>query len=592
MNHTQNSRLLGIFLFLVLICSVGIHINAQNLPSKLRSPIDIPILLSGNFGELRSNHFHSGIDFKTQGVVGKPIYAVNDGYISRISVSPYGYGYALYINHPDSLTTVYGHLLQFNDSIAAYVKSQQYAFENFAVDLKLQPNQFPVKKGEQIARSGNSGSSGGPHLHFEVRYTPTEEVVDPIFYYLNQIKDSSAPRIQSIKIYPIPGKGTVNGSANPIIIPIHKNENGTLSMNKTLDVWGEIGFAIKASDYMDQTNNIYGVKKTTLKVDNATLFHADITEYRFDETRYLNALIDYPEWINNKSFFTKSFVEAGNRLRFIEAKNQGILTVNEVRTYQLTYQLTDAAGNQTTLRFNIQGKMQPIEPLDTFESTYFNLLEENHFGAKGLRLTIPSGNLYSDLYFKYSVTEDSAALAGIHKLHDIPVALHQSGKLSLRLQHDTLENKQQYGVIKIDKGHKSWLGGVYRRNGWIDANIKQLGSYSIGIDNTPPTITPTNVKNWAVSKTITFKITDNLSGIKNYRAEIDNQFALFTHDGKTATIAYKLPKSLQNKTISLKLSVVDGCGNETLYSKQIDLVRPTPVKAKQKTKTTPSNRTK
>ena len=176
-------------MLLVCLGLTGLTVSAQTF----RSPVDIPILLSGNFGELRNNHFHSGIDFKTQGVEGKNIRAVKDGYVSRILVSPWGYGHALYVKHPDSTMSVYGHLRNFAGHIATYVKEQQYAQERFSVDLSPEPSQFPVKAGELIALSGNTGSSGGPHLHFEIRDLRTGEPVDPIVYYKDKIKDTRPP---------------------------------------------------------------------------------------------------------------------------------------------------------------------------------------------------------------------------------------------------------------------------------------------------------------------------------------------------------------------------------------------------------------
>ncbi len=550
--------LAGIFLF------AGITNNTAEA-QQLRKPMDIPVLLSGNFGELRSNHFHSGIDFKTQGVEGKPIHSVQDGYVSRISVSPWGYGNGLYITHPDGTTTVYGHLQKFSQKITAYLKEKQYEQESFNVNLSLTPDELPVKEGELVALSGNTGSSGGPHLHFEVRDTETEEPMDPIEYYKDLIKDTQAPKIQGIMVYSMPGKGVVNGSRRKLELKPVTAKNGKQTLTGKIEAWGEIGLAVKGYDYMDNTSNIYGIKDITLTADSQVIFHSNLDRFAFDESRYLNSFTDFEEWKEHRSFYIKSFVDPGNRLRFIESLNRGILTIDEPRTYHLTYQLADAFGNTTRLSIQIEGKEQPIPEVDTENTELFHWWSDNRFGAKGIRLTIPKGNLYDDLYFRYSVKEDSAALGATHILHNKPVAFHKSAKLSLRLQTDTLENKQQYGIVRLQNGRRSWTGGVYR-NGWVDADIKETGSYTLGQDLVPPTITPLNPATWVSKQAIALRLSDNLSGVQTYRGEIDGQYVLFEMNSKSV-ITYHFDKErLARGKHTLKLFVTDACGNQSTYT--------------------------
>ncbi|RKU64749.1 M23 family peptidase [Parabacteroides sp. AF17-3] len=547
-----------------IILLAGITSNIAEA-QQLRKPMDIPVLLSGNFGELRSNHFHSGIDFKTQGVEGKPIHSVQDGYVSRISVSPWGYGNGLYITHPDGTTTVYGHLQKFSQKITAYLKEKQYEQESFNVNLSLAPDELPVKEGELVALSGNTGSSGGPHLHFEVRDTETEEPMDPIEYYKDLIKDTQAPKIQGIMVYSMPGKGVVNGSRRKLELKPVTAKNGKQTLTGKIEAWGEIGLAVKGYDYMDNTSNIYGIKDITLTADSQVIFHSNLDRFAFDETRYLNSFTDFEEWKEHRSFYIKSFVDPGNRLRFIESLNRGILTIDEPRTYHLTYKLADAFGNTTQLSIRIEGKEQPIPEIDTENAELFHWWSDNRFGAKGIRLTIPKGNLYNDLYFRYSVKEDSAALGATHILHNKPVAFHKSAKLSLRLQTDTLENKQQYGIVRLQNGRRSWTGGVYR-NGWVDADIKEMGSYTLGQDLVPPTITPLNPATWVSKQSIALRLSDNLSGVQTYRGEIDGQYVLFEMNSKSV-ITYHFDKErLARGKHTLKLVVTDACGNQSTYT--------------------------
>lgn len=548
-------------LYIALLLFFTQIINAQ----ELLKPLELPILLSGNFGELRNNHFHSGLDFKTQGVEGKPVRAVQDGYVSRASVSPWGYGNGLYLTHPDGTTTVYGHLQKFAPKIAQYVKSQQYEQESFNVNLLLTADQIPVKKGEIVAYSGNSGSSGGPHLHFEVRDTESEELIDPADYFMEQITDTRAPKIQSILVCPIEGKGVANGDNRKLLLKTVTAKNGKQTLSGKIEAWGEIGLAVKANDYMDNTSNVYGVKNISLKLDDQEIFHSNLDRYAITETRYLNSYIDYEEWKSRRTFYIRSFVEPGNRLPFIESRNRGIIKIDEEKTYHLTYTLADAFGNSTQLSINIEGKKQSIPKLDTKSGEIFHWASDNRFGAKGIRLTLPKGNLYNDFYFHYAVKENDAALAATHVLHDNPVPIHKAAQLSLRLQSDSLENKGQYGIVRLQNGYAAWVGGTYR-NGWIDADIKEFGTYTISQDTKAPVITPLNPNTWVSKQTFTFRLSDNLSGIQTFRGYVDDQFVLFEMDSRSV-ITYKFDKErLKRGKHILKLVATDAAGNQAEYT--------------------------
>lgn len=555
----MHCRILALHILLFFIGNTSL--NAQ----ELGNPFDFPMLLSGNFGELRNNHFHAGLDFKTQGVEGKPVHAVADGYVSRISVSPWGYGNALYMNHPDGTTTVYGHLKQFADSIAVYVRNKQYEEESFAVNLIPEPEQFPVKKGDIIALAGNSGSSGGPHLHFEVRDTETDELLDPLPFYKDRIADTRPPQIQGIMIYPVEGRGVLNGSNKKLELKPVKAKDGSQVLTGKIQAWGDICLAVKGYDHMSNTSNIYGVRKIALKADSVVVFRSNINRFANSDSRYLNSFVDYEEWKDKRSFYMKSFIEPGNRLPFLESENRGIITISEERTYHLAYLLQDVYGNSTRINVWVEGKEQSIPAPDTANADYFHWKSENRFGAKGIRLVIPPGNLYDDVYFRYSVKEDSAALAATHTLHNKTIPIHNKAQLSLRIQNDTLDNKNQYGIVRKQGTHLAWTGGTYR-NGWIDADIRDLGTYTVAQDTKPPVITPVNPTAWAGSQQITFRITDNLSGIKSYRGEIDGEFVLFELDGKKGLAKYAFDrKRLSRGTHHLTFTLIDNCGNRSVY---------------------------
>ncbi|MDR1644871.1 MAG: M23 family metallopeptidase [Tannerellaceae bacterium] len=539
--------------FSLLLCLTVRNLRAQ----EWRNPFDFPILLSGNFGELRSDHFHAGIDFKTQNVEGKPVRAVQDGYISRLVISPWGYGHALYINHPNGATTVYGHLQQFAAHITAHVKEQQYAHESFSIDLTFPPEQFPVRKGQTIALAGNTGSSAGPHLHFEIRNTGTGMLYDPLEYYKDRVKDTRPPRIEGFMAYPVEGKGVINGS----------NRKAEIRPNERIEAWGEITFAVKAYDYMDGVPNIYGVRRIAMAIDTQVVFSSHIDCFSPAETRYLNSFIDYEAWKTQRSFYMKTSVDPGNRLSFVQHINRGVLHINEERIYRISFRLRDLYGNLTQHTLLVQGRKQDI-PAPRTEGEYFHWKSENRFGAKGIRLTIPAGNLYDDFYFCYNMLTSATLPESIHVLHDRPVPLHDKALLSLRLPVNpaNADDIHTYGIVRLQGKKAIWIGGNHR-DGWIDTNIRELGSYAIMQDIQPPVITPVNPATWTGNRRITLRISDNLSGVQDYRGEIDGQFVLFEFDGKKGLVSYRFdPARLAQGSHKLRFTLTDACGNRSEYN--------------------------
>jgi hypothetical protein len=536
---------------------------------QLRNPFDFPIVLSGNFGELRPNHLHSGIDFKTQQQEGKPVHAVQAGYVSRVAVSPWGYGNVIYMTHPDdSLITVYAHLQKFETKLARYVKARQYETESFQVDLTLPPGQFEFAPGDVIAYSGNSGSSAGPHLHYEIRDARTGDPLDPLPYYQDRITDTRPPKPQAILVCPVEGMGVAAGSAARRQLRPLTAKDGSITFGAPLEAWGKIGFAINADDYMDGAANVYGVKEIIMSVDGDETFHSRIDRFPLTETRYINAWIDYETWIEQKHFYTKTFVEQGNRLPFITSKNRGYVTIDQPRTYRIDFQLTDAFDNTCRFTLHLTGKEQPIPAPDTDGAVPFYRRGDNHFGAKGIRLLLPDGSLFSHLYFRYSATPDTAAPAARHRLHDRPVALYHPAHLSLHLQNDTLTDKRQYGIVALHAGRAAWIGGLYR-DGWIEADISELGlDYTVRIDSVAPRITPLN----QTAQTLAFRLTDNLSGVNTWHATIDGAFALFALDGKKALLTHTFdPERLRRGKHTLHLTVADACGNQSVYETEFEM---------------------
>ncbi|MGA2822054.1 MAG: M23 family metallopeptidase, partial [Bacteroidales bacterium] len=307
----------NLVLFFALI--LGIILPGQSQSPRypknyFRSPVDFPIMLAGGFGDVRQNHFHSGIDIRTGGEEGKPVYATADGYISRINISSTGFGKALYITHPNGFTSVYGHLKKLNGVIGNWIREQQYKKESFEIDIPVDAGVLKVKKGDIIAYSGNTGLSEGPHLHFEIRDAATQEIINPLLFGL-PFKDSTPPKIYNVRIYPFDENSMVNFSGNPVTLIVNGSGNNCkVSSKDTVRVSGNIIFGIQALDFSNDTGSRDGITSIELFVDTVCYFSQKIERFAFAETRYANSVLDYPQVVKNGQRIMRSYIAPNNKL--------------------------------------------------------------------------------------------------------------------------------------------------------------------------------------------------------------------------------------------------------------------------------------
>ena len=531
--------------------------QAQEHPDKpFISPFDFPLTLSGNFGELRANHFHGGVDFKTQGEIGKPIHCIADGYVSRVSVTPGGYGQALYVTHPNGYTSVYGHISKFAPAVAKLVEEYQYENETFAVDLKFEPDQLVFKAGEIIALSGNEGYSFGPHLHMEIRHTDTGELIDPLQFYTDKVKDTTPPRATLVMLYPQPGKGVVNGAAKKKAIPVS-------ALGTPVEAWGEIAAGIKAYDYMDGTHNNYGVRSVVLYVDTVEVFRSTVDGVLPEENRMINAWTDYEEHVKNNSWVMRSQVLPGNPLRMLQANEKGgVVTIDEERDYHFRYELEDLYGNKNTYRFVVRGCRMPIEEYHPQVKHYLEWNKGNVVQEPGMELVIPRGMLYEDIALNSKVIKDTAAISYEYQLHDEAVPLQAGCTLMIGIRHLPVSDTSKYYIARKWGNKKGSAGGEFD-NGWMKTTIRELGTYTVAVDTVPPRVTPLNKPQWK-SGNIQFRIGDAETGVKGYKVMIDGRFALFGFSSKTARLSLKHPERLKRGVPhKLEIIVTDYCGNET-----------------------------
>lgn len=514
-------------------------------------PFDFPITFSGNFGEIRANHFHGGLDFKTGGTIGKPVRALADGYISRIRVT-HGSGYVLDVAYDNGYSTINRHLSAFVGDVARRVEDLQYEKESWEVEITPEPDEYPVKAGQIIALSGNTGYSFGPHLHLDMIETATDEYIDPLPFFMNKVKDKTAPRAEGIMLFPQPGKGVVEGKQTRRAFPAHPT--------KPITAWGLIGAGIRAYDYMDGVQNKYGVKTVILEVDGEEVFRSTVDRFAYEENRYINS------WTHGQ--YMKSFIEPGNRLRMLQASNgnRGLVEINEERPYRFVYTLSDALGNTSKVRFTVQGQKTTIAPVEHREKYALKWDKVNYLQEPGLELVIPKGMLYDDVLLNYSVRADSGDIAFTYQLNDTRIPMHNACDLRIGLRRRPVEDVTKYYVAGVTaRGGKYRIGGKYE-DGVMKVRIRDLGTYTVAVDTVPPVITPVNQAQWGRTGKIIFKAKDKETGINTYRGTIDGKYALF---GKPNSISGNLVCELDPKHVEkggkhvVEMMVTDGCGNCT-----------------------------
>lgn len=536
---------------LILSCSMPAF-SQEKPDASFEPPFDFPLTLSGNFGEIRANHFHGGLDFKTGGVVGKPVRALANGYISRIRVT-HGSGYVLDVIYDNGYSTINRHLSGFTGAIAKRVEELQYKNESYEVEIVPEPDEYPVKTGQQIAWSGNTGYSFGPHLHLDAFETATGDYIDPMPFFLSRIKDTTAPKAEGIMLFPKPGKGMVQGS--------QENQTFTLNNNgRPIEAWGVIGAGMKAYDYMDGVHNRYGVHTVVLTVDGQEVFRSTVDRFSQVENRMINS------WTHGQ--YMKSFIDPGNTLRMLKAanENRGWVTIDEERDYQFQYTLTDAFGNTSRSRFTVRGKMQPVKPLQHRDKYCFVWNRTNILQEPGLTLIVPKGNLYDDVTLKYEMKADSGAVAYTYQLNDKPVALHSSAELRIGLRRMPVADTTKYYVARITPKGLYGAGGKYE-DGFMKTTVRELGTYTVAVDTVPPVITPVNLKNWGRTGKIVYTIKDKETAIRSYRGTIDGKYALFGRPNMTRSqYECKLDPKHVKKGVkhTVEMIAVDGCGNETV----------------------------
>jgi hypothetical protein len=567
--------MLSLRLFLAgFIMFQNIYSQKPSDPVKFYPPLDIPLYLTGNFGELRSGHFHSGLDFKTQGVIGKKVYSIDDGYVSRIKIQTSGYGNSIYITHPGGLTSVYGHLERFNDSIARYVKKYQYQKRTHTLDIYPDKELFRIKKGDLIAFSGNTGGSSGPHLHFELRGTSSQHPLNALLYSFN-IKDNLPPQIFTLYIYPI-GETPAGRYPEPKLFPLIKtNGNYYLNTADTITLKGNIGFGLETTDFLNDVSNQCGVYSIELSVNDQVIYLFRIDEFSFDESSYVNAHADYRAMTEKNKKVHLLYHKPNNRLSLYPLLiNDGIVSFNPGETSKVDIKVRDAYGNTSKLNFYVRGSAPSVMPQQSDSGTYKILKwnTPNYYENAHLRLTVPANSLYEDCIFNYARIDGGyqSLYPFTHYIGDRFVPLNKSAEISFsgEMIPEKLRNKALIAMIG-DSNIISCLGSSWNGNR-IVARFNNFGKFTIVVDTLAPVIIPINIKpgaNMKPQSSIRFKVTDTLSGISEYQGFIDNSWVLFEYDPKNEIIVYTFDSErlISGGEHELELYIKDAVGNQKIY---------------------------
>ena len=539
------------------------------------SPVKIPLSLSANFGELRIDHFHSGIDIKTQGVTGKEVLAAADGYVYRISISPNGFGKALYLRHQSGYSTVYGHLESFTPAIDEYVKQSQYEKKNFTVNLYPLAEKFPVRQGDLIAYSGNTGGSSGPHLHYEIRKSDTEEPVNPLLFEFG-IADNTKPVIERLVIYPA-GRNTLINGRNSVLKMQVSGGGGKyfISPENELRLSGPAGFGLKSYDLLDDSYNKCAAYSIELKVDSITKFRYVMDKFAFSESRYINSHVDYEAYMKEKTYYERTFILPGDRLStYHNVINKGIYNFTDSGRHHVEIILEDAHKNRSSLIFYVMSDKPSAPAARKLRDALIPMIHNrsNRFRAENITITIPSGALYDTLFFKYRKEPGNPLMySDVHYVHDIFTPLHKAYSLSIKPAIIPEGKASKMLIIQMnDDFSKSSLGGTWTED-FITASAQSFGMFYVGIDTVAPGIYANGLTSGADltgKRELRIRILDDLSGIKSYEPLIDDKWALFEYDLKNNVLVYRFdPERITKGTMhTLSLKVTDNKDNQSEFS--------------------------
>lgn len=576
-----------IFILLFFCCNV---FGQSNYDKLISSPLDAPISIVSAFGEIRPNHFHSGIDLSTYGKSLRVI-AAGDGYVSRIRASANGYGKVIYINHPTGITTVYAHLSSFTDSLELFVKNSQIKNRNYEIDTLLPPEFYKVKKGQLIAFSGNSGSSTAPHLHFEVRDQEFQNVLNPLLFNFKE-EDKTPPIIKTIAINPKKNQGAVNQSNSTLLFPIVLNKKtkkrGLPVKTKMPVVSGWVSFGFQGGDAIEKANHLSAIYEVQIDVDSLVIFKSRMDQFSFSETRCVNAFINYEMKVKQKKIVHNCIVPSNQMIGiYKEHTNNGFFNFNENKNYKITFTLSDINGNVTVQSINVKGKkFEDISPIET-QGLGVNYIKipsdiDTSFEKSKAEIIFYKETLFDTTSVKFNVKPLVNQQSDLYEIGSIYYPINQPFKIKIRPFHFNDSCVSKYTIVK--KSGKTFEGlSTSLIENSFEASSDEFGDFYLSLDTIAPVVSriPETFKKTIIIKRkgkkrkkviletlplkaeglIRFKIYDALSGINKIDAWLNGDWILLEPGESLNEWKYKFPENLLEGEHTLQIEAYDNCGN-------------------------------
>ena len=557
------------FLFFSALFGIDSRGQAPVPTAAFIAPMDIPLELAGNFMEPRSDHFHTGLDLRTQSREGIPVRAVADGWVSRIKISPFGYGKAVYIDHADGHTTVYGHLQQLTGAVGSACLDQQYRRKDFSIDWTPEKGALPLKQGEVFALSGNTGGSGGPHLHFEVRRTSDQVALDPETFGM-RVPDHLPPEILGVRLYALNDSSKLPPYPEKAVGYATQGSGGRFTLKGKPLAYGTIGIAVNTIDRYDSGGAKCGVRSIEVLADSEACFSALLDHVEFSHNRYCNAHMDYELSKGRKMDYHRCYRLPNNKLRIYgteQAQGRIVLSPGEERAVLVI--VTDANGNRSELRFTLRGadaKEAGQWPMAETLGSLFRYDAANRIEEPGVRFLLPANALYDDAFVTYAGKPGPArSLSTAHAIGDPLVPLHAAADLSIAVSTNK-PAKALIARLDADGSVAASVGGSWA-DGWITAPVKSFGTYTVLLDTIPPVIANADLRSDIKGrKGFSLRIADNLSGIGSWQGTINGEWILLEYDPKTKTLTHSFDKHTEGAgRKEFKLVVTDERGNPASY---------------------------
>lgn len=566
--------MLSKILSLTTLLIASLSVIGQSLPELEHPPIKIPVYLSGNFGEIRGNHFHTGLDIKTRGSEGYNLYAVWNGTVSRINVAPYGYGRALYIRHPNGYTTVYAHLKSFSPEIEAYIKSEQYRQKTWDIEIYPPSGMFNFSAGDIVALSGNSGSSQGPHLHFEIRESKTERPVNPQRFGI-AVKDDVKPSIYGLKVETMADRSGVNSKKYDYfgVGGVHGDYILNTGVIKAI---GPIGVYLHTIDKYNEVPNSNGTYSIQLLVNDTMRYEMALDKLDFSTNRFINNHIDYRLYTVNRKKYQKCFVEGYNKLDiFKNLKNNGVVNIQHGIKYDFKINASDYAGNVSVLNFSIIGDSTVSQPKPSEDGFYIDYDKDKVVHLPFAKVHFPAYTFYTNQYIDVHSEESEKLLSPVYSIGSTQIPLHSYFDIVVNMDLDNTKglflatvnsNNRVIGADFIKKTNESGF--------WF--STRALGRYTLMQDTIAPTVSCPGYsfnKNYSEGQSLRFTFVENYTGIGSYNLFIDGVWALLEFDAKRNQFIYRCDGEKIAKGVhKFEFILEDGVKNQTVYSGQFNFI--------------------